>query len=150
MSQQKYLQGKNNHRWGFSDSKFAINENGDVTFISDRYSLLSGVVMPSFRPYVERLLGIENLAEHEVQQEKKKTLPPPKIDKPFFAALKKKVKKNQYSFEDTERLKHSHGQTTTEEVYKVLYNGKIVRPVDLVFFCQSEKDAEAIINLAIR
>lgn len=150
MSQQKYLQGKSNHRWGFSDSKFEINKDGHVSFVSDRYSLLSGMVMPNFRPYVERLLGIDDLAGHEMQGEKAKTLPAAKIKKSFLDALKKKFKKAQYSTDDIERLKHSHGQTTTEEVYKVLYNGKISRPVDLVFFCQSEKNAEVIVDLASR
>ena len=51
------------------------------------------------------------------------------------------------SIEDRQRLIHSHGQTTADEVYKVLY-GALDRVVDLVLFPESQEDGERIIQLA--
>ena len=42
-----------------------------------------------------------------------------------------------------ERLLHSHGQTTSDEVYKVLYS-KLDTFTDLVFYIESEEEAKTL------
>ncbi|MBE9144077.1 FAD-binding oxidoreductase [Planktothrix mougeotii] len=135
------------HKWGFADTQFVINEDRSVTLTGDRYNL-SGYKMPNFLPYIEEELGIK-INSHDQQQEiTEKSINPPTINKDFCQALANIFPSNQYTFEDRERLFHSHGQSAFKEIYKVLYS-KLDRTVDMVFCCQSELDAKAIINLAI-
>ena len=49
--------------------------------------------------------------------------------------------------EDNERLLHSHGQHSTDEVYKVLYN-RLEYFTDLVFYIESEEETVKLIDLA--
>ena len=57
------------------------------------------------------------------------------------------LRADQFSTDDRERLIHSHGQTTTDEVSRVLY-GNLHRAVDLVVWPESEDDCVAVVNLA--
>ena len=54
---------------------------------------------------------------------------------------------DRYCSTDEERLLHSHGQTTSDEVYKVLYS-KLDSFIDLVFYIESENEAKKLIELA--
>ena len=54
---------------------------------------------------------------------------------------------DRFSSSDKERLLHSHGQTTSDEVYKVLYS-KLETFTDLVFYIESEEEAKTLISLA--
>ena len=74
-------------------------------------------------------------------------VPASSINEMFCAAIKTTFAEDQYSFDDKVRLIHSHGQTSADEVYKVIYES-ISRVVDMVYFCQAEDDAQTIISLA--
>ena len=54
---------------------------------------------------------------------------------------------DRYSSSDKERLLHSHGQTTSDEIYKVLYS-KLDSFADLVFYIENEDEAKTLIDLA--
>ena len=65
----------------------------------------------------------------------------------FLAGLAAALRDDQVSVDDRERLIHSHGQTTTDEVSRVLY-GSLHHLVDLVVWPESEDDCVAVVNLA--
>ena len=134
------------HRWGFADTRFSINDDRSVTLSGARYSL-SGYKMHDLLPYVEEVLGIQLDLENPKQELQPKPVPGPHKNESFCQAVEKHFKADQYTFDDGPRLLHSHGQTTSEEVYKVLYS-HLERVADMVFHCESEEDARKIIELA--
>ncbi len=148
MPKTKDLEYKYPHRWGFNDSKFTI-ENGQVVFKSKRYKVLANEALPNLIPFVEEELLCEKLDIHDTLKDvTKKTLPAIIENKKFISAIAKKLTKEQISFEDLDRFCHSHGQTTTEEVFKAIYRGKFARTVDMVVFPKKEKEVKEIITLA--
>lgn len=134
------------HKWGFTDSRFIANPDFTVTFTGDRYAL-SGTIMPEFLPFVEEMLDIKLDFDDIKREVKDKPIAPPYLNQSFCQALEKQFPASQYTQDNKTRLIHSHGQTTADEVNKVLYD-KLDRAVDLVFYPESEEDAAAIIKLA--
>ena len=55
--------------------------------------------------------------------------------------------RDRYCFDEDERLLHSHGQHSTDEIYKVLYN-RLEKFADLVFYIESEEETIKLIELA--
>ena len=135
------------HKWGFADTYFEIGDDRTVTMRGQRYPL-AGYKMPHLLPYIESLLDIQ-LDPSDCPQEHQDVYVPAVTPHPaFYEAIASTFPANQYSFDDGDRLLHSHGQTTFEEVYKVLHR-RLERVADMVFFCTSTEDAELIINLAM-
>ena len=134
------------HKWGYKDSRFILNEDRTVSMTGDRYELC-GSKMPDFIPYVEEMLDIKISLEDQLSEVDKKQVNPPNINEPFLAEIKNEFPQDHYSLKDEDRLIHSHGQTTSEEVYKILYS-TIERTVDLVFYVESDDEAKQLINLA--
>ncbi|MBK8434871.1 MAG: FAD-binding oxidoreductase [Chloroflexi bacterium] len=134
------------HKWGFQDTRFVAKPGHLTTVTGSRY-LISGTEMPEFLPFVEEMLGIKiNL--NEVKPElSPKPVPPPIPNEAFMTAVRDSFPASQYTQDSRERLVHSHGQTTADEVYKVLY-GTLERVADLVFYLENEADAQKIIQLA--
>ena len=134
------------HRWGFSDTRFVLNDDGSVTLTGNRYEL-AGYRMYDLLPYVEEVLDIElDLGDRRVEIEDK-PVPPPNRNEPFCQQLESRLRSDQISFDDRVRLLHSHGQTSATEVLKVIYS-KLDRVVDLVCYPESESNAQSIIQLA--
>ena len=136
------LQYKQAHRWGYKDSYFILDKQKNIFFKSDRpeYALFANRPLPDFIPFVEKELGIKITEDFKNNEVVEKEISPPRLNRAFVTAVKKKFKQKVYSFEKIDRLTHSHGQTTSEEIYKVLYNGVLPRAVDMVFFCASQSD----------
>ena len=150
MDNKKKFFGINNenwgHKWGYKDSSFVIEDDKSVTFSGDRYPVC-GKRLTSFIPFVESVLEIEIQKEPKVQELKEKYVEEPKVNKPFIDEMIDSFDKDRYSFENEERLLHSHGQHSTDEVYKVLYN-RLEKFTDLVFYIESEEEAVKLIELA--
>ncbi|NEP63746.1 MAG: FAD-binding oxidoreductase, partial [Symploca sp. SIO2G7] len=134
------------HKWGFADTELTINHDRSVTMTGDRYHL-SGYKMPLLLPYIEELLDIKIEPSDRLEEVANPYIAPPHRHPDFCQAIANLFPTHQYSFEDSERLVHSHGQTTFEEVYKALY-AKLERLVDMVFYCESTADAQKLIELA--
>lgn len=134
------------HKWGFKDTAFVIQLDRSVMMTGNRYPL-SGCKLPYLLPYIEASFGIE--LDPEVQQTEKseQAVASPRKNSNFCEALSCLFAEHQYTFDDEARLVHSHGQTTSEEIHQVLYS-ELERVVDLVFHCESEKDAQALLSLA--
>jgi len=135
------------HKWGFADTQFLIHEDGSVELTGSRYDL-AGYRMYDFLPYVEEVLGVEIDPADEISEVEDKPIQPPVMNAGFCAAVQEHFAPDQFSFADPDRLLHSHGQTTTDEVFKVLYTS-LDRFADMVFYCASEADAQKIVQLAI-
>ncbi|NES18224.1 MAG: FAD-binding oxidoreductase, partial [Symploca sp. SIO3E6] len=134
------------HKWGFADTELTINHDLSVIMTGHRYHL-SGYKMPHLLPYIEELLDIKLEPSDRLEEVANPDIAPPHHHPDFCQAIANLFPTHQYSFEDGERLVHSHGQTTFEEVYKVLYD-KLERLVDMVFYCESTADAQKLIELA--
>ncbi|NET38295.1 MAG: FAD-binding oxidoreductase [Cyanothece sp. SIO1E1] len=135
------------HKWGFADTYLQINQDRSVTMVGDRYPL-SGYKMPYLLPYIEALLHINIDPSDRREPVKHPYIKPPKRHPGFCQALENQFPDHQYSFGDAKRLLHSHGQTSFEEVYKVLYD-QLESFVDMVFYCESTADVQTLIQLAL-
>lgn len=134
------------HRWGFKDSRFElIPGTKSVTFSGNRYAI-SGTEMPEFLPFAEEILGIK-VDTSKRKLESPAPVPPFVSNEPFIEAVRQSFKADQFTFQDRERLVHSHGQTTADEVYKVMY-GKLERYADMVLWVETDDDVANVITLA--
>ena len=134
------------HKWGYKDSGFKVNSDKSVTFTGKRYPIC-GKRLYNFIPFVEEILGVEFALEPKIKEVEEKHVSDPNINEPFMADLKKSFDADRFSGEHNERLLHSHGQHSTDEVYKVLYN-KLDQFADLVFYIESEEETVKLIDLA--
>ena len=134
------------HKWGFKDTEFVRHPDGAVELKGNRY-LLSGYKMYDFMPYVEQVLGVKIDPKDYNPELEKKHIEPAIVNEPFCAAVSKGFPADRYTSDDEQRLIHSHGQTTSEEVYKVLYS-RLDRYADMVFFPHSEEEVKQLVELA--
>ena len=134
------------HKWGYKDSGFKVNSDKSVTFTGKRYPIC-GKRLYNFIPFVEEILGVEFALEPKIKEVEKKHVSDPNINEPFMDDLKKSFDADRFSGEHNERLLHSHGQHSTDEVYKVLYN-RLDQFADLVFYIESEEETVKLIDLA--
>ena len=131
------------HKWGYKDSRFKINSDKSVTFTGKRYPIC-GKRLYNFIPFVEEILGVEFALEPKVKEVEERYVSDPNINEPFMADLKESFDADRFSGEHNERLLHSHGQHSTDEVYKVLYN-KLDQFADLVFYIESEEETVCLL-----
>ncbi len=147
-SQESWERALKGHLWGYEDTEFRLNERGHVELTGDRYQL-SGYEMPHFKPFVEEILG------HAIDWTDRKPMnasphrPPPVANQGFDQGLADLLEAHQYSEEFRIRLVHSHGQTSSHELYLVLYEN-LERIADLVVWPESTEDVQGIIELATR
>ena len=135
------------HKWGFKDSQFVINDDGSVTFTGNRYKGVSGENLPYLVPFVEKILDIEIKTKPYFNEVEKKHVADRSVNRHFMDELESNFNSDQYTFEDGDRILHSHGQNGPDEVFKVLYN-KLEKFTDLVFYIESEQDVISLIDLA--
>ena len=150
MNKKEKFFGVNNtnwgHKWGFKDSGFIVNEDRSVTFAGNRYPIC-GKKLSKFIPFVEEVLGVEFKIKPKVEELDKKHVDKAFVNHDFISELRSVFNEDRFTEEDNERLLHSHGQHSTDEVYKVLY-GKLKKFTDLVFYIESEEEAIELIELA--
>jgi alkyldihydroxyacetonephosphate synthase len=139
--------GLKRHQWGFADTRFVINDDRTITLTGNRYSL-SGYKMPYFLSHIENELGINIELDNYRKEIEHKFVVPSYLNEDFYQAVRQLFPSQQYTLGEAERLLHSHGQNAFDEVYHVLY-GNLKRTIDMVFYCESESDAQHLIQLAI-
>ena len=150
MNKKEKFFGVNNtnwgHKWGFRDSGFIVNEDRSVTFAGNRYPVC-GKKLSKFIPFVEEVLGVEFKIKPKVKELDKKHVEKAFVNHDFISEVRSRFNKDRFTEEDNERLLHSHGQHSTDEVYKVLY-GKLKKFTDLVFYIENEEETIELIELA--
>jgi alkyldihydroxyacetonephosphate synthase len=131
------------HKWGFKDSSFIINDDNTVTFTGKRYEGISGERLPYLIPFVTKVLNTDIKKEPYFKEIEKKYVAERKINQDFVNDIKSFFNDDQISFSDEERVLHSHGQNSPDEVFKVLYD-KLEKFTDIVVYVENEED---VINL---
>ena len=131
------------HKWGFKDSSFIINDDNTVTFTGKRYEGISGERLPYLIPFVTKVLNTDIKKEPYFKEIEKKYVTERKINQDFVNDIKSFFNDDQISFSDEERVLHSHGQNSPDEVFKVLYH-KLEKFTDIVVYVENEED---VINL---
>ena len=135
------------HRWGYRDTRFEFDGPRSVRVTGSRYPL-AGYSLPSFLPFVEEKLDLPIRQEDIASERGGGPIPDPNLNEAFLAAVEKSFAETQISLAARERLVHSHGQLSVDEVYRVLYGAPLERTVDLVFYPQGEEDVRVIVQLA--
>jgi len=134
------------HRWGFRDTRLIVFPDHSVEMTGSRYNLC-GFQMPFLVPFVSKELGVTfDFASPRPLTEDPRVTPAAR-NEAFLTALAERLDAGQLSDADPVRLLHSHGQTTTEEVSRVLYEN-LDRCVDLVVWPESDEDCQALVSLA--
>lgn len=131
------------HKWGFKDSSFIINDDNTVTFTGKRYEGISGQRLPYLIPFVTKVLNTDIKKEPYFKEIEKKYVTEKKINQDFVNDIKSFFDDDQISFSDEERVLHSHGQNSPDEVFKVLYD-KLEKFTDIIVYVENEED---VINL---
>ena len=131
------------HKWGFKDSSFIINDDNTVTFTGKRYEGISDEKLPYLIPFVTKVLNTDIKKEPYFKEIEKKYVTERKINQDFVNDIKSFFNDDQISFSDEERVLHSHGQNSPDEVFKVLYD-KLEKFTDIVVYVENEED---VINL---
>lgn len=128
--------------WGYTDTKFVFNKEGNLYLSGHRYSL-SGVELPSLRAFVEKEMGVT--IDDKMAAQSMPTEYPAAIENPaFLKAIEGHFVR--LSFEGLERLGHSHGHTV-QELWALRYE-KLDRIVDVVIYPGRVEDVEAIVKAA--
>lgn len=131
--------------WGFRDTSFAVNENGNVTIKGSRYEL-SGKELPRLLPWIKETLAIDVDIKDRFESNY-----PPKIDPPieniqFLAETGKFLNQDQIERDVDSRIRHGHGHTQ-EEMFAIKY-GTIGRVPDMVIYPENEEQVAALITAA--
>lgn len=102
--------------------------------------------MPNLRPWLEAQTGVDfkNLRTDEVMKRNFAKIPQPKKNEAFLTAIGGHYKS--LTFDDEERIHHSHGHTA-EEIYTLCY-GEFKAFVDVVIWPESHAQVEAIVKAA--
>ncbi|MBF8269563.1 MAG: putative Alkyldihydroxyacetonephosphate synthase,putative [Gammaproteobacteria bacterium] len=135
------------HKWGYTDTSFDFAGPTTVKVTGKRYPV-SGYTMPALIPFVEEKLGVQLQAEDLNTESERRDVPAPVMNSGFLTALQAGLKSNQYSTDTRDRLIHSHGQLSVDEVYRILYGPSLMRLVDLVVYPEQEADVKKIIDAA--
>ncbi len=135
------------HKWGYKDTRFEFDGPRSVRVTGSRYPL-AGYSMPYFVPFAEEVLGIPITPEGIMPEVEREALPSRRLHAPFEQALGEQLSAEQIRSTDDERLVHSHGQLSVDEIYRLLYLGSLARIVDLVVYPQSDDDVRQLVRLA--
>jgi len=104
--------------------------------------------MPDFIPFIEDVLDVTIRAEDANVEHERHQVPESRADDALLASAREALAEDQVSVEAEDRLVHSHGQLSVDEIYRLLYGRPLDRVVDLVLYPQSEDDVRAIVRLA--
>jgi alkyldihydroxyacetonephosphate synthase len=131
--------------WGFRDSGFAINADGDVTFTGARYPI-SGQILTEFLPWARETIGAP-LEPFDVHESRYPTRVPERRGDPDFERdLARALSPDQISIDPLVRLRHGHGHTQ-EDMWAIKY-GRLDRVPDLVVQPESEEQVARLVELA--
>lgn len=137
------------HRWGYRDTRFEFCGPGTVRLTGDRYPL-AGRPLPDFLPFVEEILEVAMERELRREPSPPREVPPPVENRSFLGELEERLSAARISRDDRDRLVHSHGQLSVDEVYRILRGRAPERVVDLVVRPEAEAEVADLVRLAHR
>ncbi|XP_051842098.1 alkyldihydroxyacetonephosphate synthase, peroxisomal isoform X2 [Antechinus flavipes] len=132
--------------WGYNDSKFIINKKGQIELTGKRYPL-SGLVLPTFREWLQNILGL-NLDQRTTSKASLNAsdVPPSVVKEDFLDDLKETS--ISYSQEADDRVFRAHGHCL-HEIY-LLREGIFQRIPDIVLWPKCHDDVVKIVDLACK
>jgi alkyldihydroxyacetonephosphate synthase len=135
------------HRWGYTDTRFVFDGPRSLKVTGNRYPL-AGYSLPHLVPFVEEVLGVPIREEDIAEERPDPVAGEPNTNPGFLKALEAALPQDRISDDPKDRLIHSHGQLSVDEIYRVLYGGDLQKTVDLVVYPHSEEDVRTIVRLA--
>ena len=135
------------HRWGYTDTNFEFVGPKQVRVTGSRYPL-AGYEMPNFIPFVEEMLEVPISPDEIAVEKERQDVPASQADEALVAVLTEALGATCVSLDDKDRLVHSHGQLSVDEIYRLLYGDSLARVVDVVLYPESEEQVRAIVRLA--
>lgn len=135
------------HRWGYRDTRFEFCGPRTVRLTGGRYPL-SGRALPGFVPFVEDVLDVSLDPSLRRDASPPPEVPPPVRNGPFLRELRERLPEGRATEEDRERLVHSHGQLSVDEIHRILRGWSPRRVVDLVVRPESEAEVVELVRLA--
>jgi alkyldihydroxyacetonephosphate synthase len=136
---------ENPSAWGFRDSAFRVNEDGDVVFEGPRYDL-AGQPLPELLPWARRTIGLDFDARDTNPPRYPPAIPEALRAPAFESALARVLREDQQTRDPETRLRRGHGHTQ-EDMYAIRY-GEVARVPDLVVFPESEDEVLGLVRLA--
>lgn len=115
-----------------------------VTFTGDKY-LYSGHELPNFYEWAKANVNID-INNPQPEQQEMKADEPANVSHEFLKELEGAKCFSRRSFENWERIMHSHG-ASLREVFALRY-GKFERYVDMVLYPGSTEHVKSIVELA--
>jgi alkyldihydroxyacetonephosphate synthase len=133
--------------WGFADSGFVVDADGEVTFTGARYPI-SGQRLSDFLPWARETIDAP-LAPGDVHESGYPTPIPDRIvNAAFEADLAAVLRADQIDRDARARLRHGHGHTQ-EEMWAIKY-GRVARVPDVIVRPESDAQVRAIAALAAK
>ena len=142
---------KSIHQWGYRDTEFKFEDENNVVMTGDRY-LLCGKRLPYILPFLKSKIG--NFDTTSKKQERNVDVIYENIAAKKQHQLTKEVvefvQQNSiiHSLEGKDRLFHSHGQLSVDEVYELTFGNKEFDVVDMVVWPDNENDLGLLFELA--
>lgn len=133
--------------WGFADTRFAINENGNAFLVGNRYEL-SGVELPALIPWVRDVLGITFDPGDSDPGHYPTYIAPAMENAAFEGDIRQFLKPEQTTANDKLRLRHGHGQTQ-DEMFAIKFD-RLPRVPDLVVYPESDEQVAQLVEAAKR
>lgn len=131
--------------WGYNDSKFAVNKDGQAEFTGSRY-ILGGHSFPKLMDWFKKTCHADvSINSPSKPLPDPSTLPSAQVNQPFLDHVKGTGV--QFSLDPHVRLFHGHGHTC-HEIFE-LRHGMLHRIPDLVIWPSCHKDVEKIVQLAV-
>jgi alkyldihydroxyacetonephosphate synthase len=106
--------------------------------------------LPRFIPFVEEVLGVPLNADLLKVPSPPKEIPAPVRQEAFSREIETALSPEQVVLDDRERLIHSHGQLSVEEIYRIIGGQCPKRIVDLVVYPKTEAEVAELVRLAER
>lgn len=133
--------------WGYRDTAFEFCAPGTVRLTGRRYPL-ADAPLPDFVPFVERMLDLELDPAELRDPEPPSVLPRAVRNEAFLDALALELPAIAPEMDDADRLDHSHGQLSVDEIYRIAGGRAPERVVDAVLRPHDEADVGTIVRLA--
>jgi alkyldihydroxyacetonephosphate synthase len=131
--------------WGFADTRFLVNRNGNVELSGTRYAL-AGHELPDLVPWMEGMLQVPIDTREVHASQFPPVVPEPVRNEPFLRAIASLLAPDQRSAAPELRLRHGHGHTQ-QEMYALKYD-RLARVPDLVVHPTEQAQVEALVRLA--
>ena len=136
--------------WGYADTKFFVNDDGNVELTGNRYSTIFNThrVMPAFRPWVEKIMSVD-LAYLSLARDNYPTLPDPIYNKPFLEYISDMKCYKEIYTDPQCRLYHGHGHTC-QEIFELRHHETTKRMPDVVVYPGSHDHVVEIMKAAVK